>query len=105
MTDFRTLDSVEEDYFRQHPHEVDAYLSEIFDEYAQDGDSASLLASLRVIAKVKGISALAVETGMTRQGLQKALSSRGNPRFDNINAIIRALGYRLTPEKICSIQT
>ena len=100
MTDLRTLDNLEEDYFRRHPHEVDVYLSEIFNEYAQDGDSASLLASLRVIAKVKGISALAMETGMTRQGLQKALSSRGNPRLDNINAIIHALGYRLTTEKI-----
>ena len=100
MTELRTLDNLEEDYFRQHPDEVDAYLAEIFDEYARDGDSASLLASLRVIAKVKGISALAIETGMTRQGLQKALSTRGNPRLDNINAIIRALGYRLMPEKI-----
>lgn len=100
MTNLRTLDNLEEDYFRRHPQEVDAYLSEIFDEYAQDGNSASLLASLRVIAKVKGISALAIETGMSRQGLQKALSSRGNPRLDNINAIIRALGYRLTPVRI-----
>ena len=100
MTDLRTLDNLEEDYFRRHPHEVDAYLSEIFDEYAQGGNSASLLASLRVVAKVKGISALAIETGMSRQGLQKALSSRGNPRLDNINAIIRALGYRLTPVRI-----
>ena len=100
MIDLRTLDNLEEDYFRQHPQEVDAYLSEIFDEYARDCDSAALLASLRVIARVKGISALALETGMSRQGLQKALSSKGNPRLDNINAIIRAMGYRLTPEKI-----
>ena len=40
------------------------------------------------------------EMDMSRQGLQKALSSRGNPRLDNINAIIRALGYRLTPVRI-----
>ena len=102
MTDLRTFDNLEEDYFRAHPQEVDTYLSEIFDDYAQDGDSASLLASLRVIAKVKGISALAAETGMSRQGLQKALSNKGNPRLDNINAIIHALGYRLMLEKISS---
>ena len=59
MTNLRTFDNLEEDYFRQHPHEVDAYLFEIFDEYVQDGDFTALLASLRVIAKVKGISALA----------------------------------------------
>ena len=100
MRKHRTLDSLEEDYFRKHPREVDTYLVEIFEEYARDGDSTALLASLRIIAKVKGISALAEETGMTRQGLQKALSSKGNPRMDNINSIMHALGYRLIPKKL-----
>jgi probable addiction module antidote protein len=105
MRKYRTLDNIEEDYFRKHPREVDAYLAEIFDEYAKDGDSAALLASLRIIAKVKGISALAEQTGMTRQGLQKALSSKGNPRLDNINSIMHALGYRLIPKKHQSVAT
>ncbi len=100
MTIYKTLDNVEEGYFREHPHEIDSYVSEIFSEYANDGDSGALLASLRIIAKVKGISELAKQTGMTRQGLQKALSSKGNPRLDNVNSIMGALGYRLTPEKI-----
>lgn len=105
MRKHRTIDNIEEDYFRKHPREVDTYLTEIFDEYARDGDSASLLASLRVIAKVKGISALAEKTGMSRQGLQKALSSKGNPRLDNINSIMHALGYRLIPKKLQSSVT
>ena len=100
MTIYRTLDNLEESYFRDHPNEVDDYLAEIFDLYAEDGDSPALLASLRVIAKVKGISTIAKETGMSRQGLQKALSGKGNPRLDNINAIMHALGYRLMPEKL-----
>ena len=102
MRKYRTLDNIEEDYFRKHPREVHAYLAEIFDEYAKDGDSAALLASLRIIAKVKGISVLAEQTGMTRQGLQKALSTNGNPRLDNINSIMHALGYRLMPKKLQS---
>ena len=100
MAKYRTLDHIEENYFRDHPEELDSYLVEIFDEYGKDGNSAALLASLRVIAKVKGISAIARETGMTRQGLQKALSSKGNPRLDNVNSIMHALGYRLMPEKV-----
>ena len=67
---------------------------------ALDGDSPALLASLRVIAKVKGVSNIAKEIGMTRQGVQKALSSRGNPRLDNISAIMKALGYKLTLERV-----
>lgn len=97
---YRNFRDVEEDYFRDHPEEIAAYIEEIFDEYAQDGNSAALLASLRVIAKVKGVSNLAEITGMSRQGVQNALSSKGNPRFDNVNAIMNALGYRLTPEPI-----
>jgi probable addiction module antidote protein len=96
----RTFREVEEEYFRNHPEEIGPYIDEIFDEYAQDGNSAALLASLRVIAKVKGISTIAEETGLSRQGVQHALSSKGNPRFDNVNAIMRALGYRLTPEPL-----
>lgn len=102
---YRSFRDVEEDYFHNHPEEIAAYIDEIFDDYAQDGNSAALLASLRVIAKVKGITNLAQATGMTRQGIQHALSSKGNPRFDNVNAIMHALGYRLTPEPINSINS
>lgn len=84
MRNLRAFNEVVEDYLRQRPGEVDDYLTEIFDEYMQDGDSASLLASLRVIARVKGIPALARETGMSRQKLQNALFSKGNPPLDKV---------------------
>lgn len=100
MTDYRTLDDVTIEYFTQHPDEIDAFLTEAFADYAQDGDSAVLLSTLRVIARVKGISNMAAEIGMTRQGLQKALSANGNPRLDNINAIMRAMGYQLMPHRM-----
>lgn len=99
MPPYRTLDNLEEDYFRRHPEEIEPYLHEIFEAFAEDGDSSALLASLRTIARVKGISTLADEVGMSRQGLQKALSAKGNPRLDNINLIMQALGYYLTPQK------
>jgi hypothetical protein len=39
-----------------------------------------------IIHKVKGIAELAKQTGMTRQGLQKAMASKSNPwRWLNIN--------------------
>ena len=97
MTEYRTLDQITEEYFAEHPEEIDEFIHEIFADYAQDSDSAALLSSLRVIARVKGLSNMAEEIGMTRQGLQKALSAKGNPRLDNINAIMRAMGYQLMP--------
>ncbi|MFO7683674.1 MAG: addiction module antidote protein, partial [Chloroflexota bacterium] len=86
MTDYRTLNDVTVEYFTQHPKEIDTFLNETFAVYAEDGDSTALLSALRIIARVKGISTMAEEVGMTRQGLQKALSAKGNPRLDNINA-------------------
>ncbi|MCF6291876.1 MAG: putative addiction module antidote protein [Robiginitomaculum sp.] len=96
----RNLDAVEEDYFRKHPEEMDDYIQEIFAGYAQDRNAPALLASLRVIAKVKGMSNIAQEIGLTRRGLYKALSTQGNPRFDNINALMQSFGYQLMPQKI-----
>jgi len=100
MSTYRTLEEVSVEYFTQHPDEIEAFLNEIFAEYAQDGDSAALLSALRIIARVKGISNLAEKVGMTRQGLQKALSANGNPRLDNVNAIMRAMGYQLLPHRL-----
>ena len=95
----RTLDEFEEEYYREHPDEIEGYLKVCFEEYAKDQCTPALLSSLRMVARVKGISAIAEEAEMTRNGVQKALSEDGNPRFENINAIMQAMGYRLIPEK------
>lgn len=54
MPDYRTLDSLEEDYFRDHPDEIGPYLSDIFEAFSKDSDAGALLASLRTVARVKG---------------------------------------------------
>ena len=103
MSNYRTLEEISVEYFTRHPEEIDAFLNEIFIDYAADGDSVALLSALRIIARVKGISALAEKVGMTRQGLQKALSAKGNPRLDNVNAIMHALGYQLMPQRLAVV--
>jgi len=100
MTKYRTLDEVEDDYFRRHPEEMDDYITVIFEEYAKDGNTGALLASLRTVSRVKGISAIALEAGLTRNGVQKVLKDNRNPRFESVNAIIHAMGYSLMPQKI-----
>ena len=102
MAKGRTLQEYSEHYFTDHPDEIDDFLKESFEEYAKDGDSTALLSQLRVIARVKGITNIAEAAGLSRQGLQKALSAKGNPRLDNINAIMAALGYHLMPQKMDS---
>ena len=41
------------------------------------------------------MSRLAREVGMTREGLYKALSEKGNPTFATVMRITRALGMQL----------
>jgi probable addiction module antidote protein len=101
----RTLDESTEGYFRDHPKEIDDYLMEIFQDFAEDNDTRALLASLRVIARVQGISDMAQKTGMTRQGLQKALSGDGNSRLGNVISIMKAMGYCLVPQKLPPVNT
>ena len=100
MKKYRTFNQVEESYFREHPEEIDAYINLMFDEFSKDGDTGALLSSLRVLSRVKGVSKIAEETGLSRKGVQKALSENGNPEFASVNAIMHAMGYRLIPRKL-----
>ena len=91
----QTLDELTVEYFSERPEEIDEYVNLVFSEYAKDGNTAALLSSLRSIARVKGVSNIAKEVKMSRQGVQKALSANGNPRLESFTAIVQAMGYQL----------
>ena len=69
------------------------YLEAAFEE--DRGDGRLIRAALSDIARARNMSQLAREIGMTREGLYKALSENGNPNFNTMMKIIRALGMRL----------
>ena len=100
MRNYETLSEITEEYLRNNPEEIDSFISVLFEEYAQDGDTAALLSALRVVSRVKGLSSIAEDAGMSRRGVQKALSEDGDPRFGNVNAIMHAMGYWLAPHKL-----
>jgi probable addiction module antidote protein len=63
------------------------------------GDDAAFIAkALGHIARAKGMTQLAKETGLGRESLYKALSGEGNPSFATILKVMRALGLKLHPE-------
>ena len=61
----------------------------------EDGDTSVIAAALGDIARAKGMTQLAKETGITRDGLYKALSPTGNPSFDTVQKVIKAFGLKL----------
>ncbi len=72
------------------------------DAALQDGDPALINSMLGAIARSKGMTAIAEETGLGRESLYKALSETGNPSFANALAVLRACGLRLRVETIDS---
>ena len=61
----------------------------------QEGDPTLVAAALGDIARAKGITQIARETGLGRESLYKALSPEGNPEFATVLKVVRALGLRL----------
>lgn len=61
----------------------------------EEGDPALIAHGLGVIAKARGMSQLARDTGLSRESLYKALSGEGNPEFATVMKVIKALGLRL----------
>lgn len=59
------------------------------------GDGSLIRAALGDIARARGMSQLAKDTGLAREGLYKALSAEGNPEFTTIMKVIKALGLSL----------
>jgi probable addiction module antidote protein len=60
------------------------------------GDDAAFIAhALGVVARAKGMTQLAKDTGLGRESLYKALSGEGNPSFATILKVMHALGVRL----------
>lgn len=73
------------------------YLEACLDEA---GDDAAFIAkALGTIARAKGMTQLAYETGLGRESLYKALSGEGNPSFATILKVMSALGIKLHAAK------
>ena len=61
----------------------------------EDGDPNLVVAALGDIARSKGMTTIARETGLGRESLYKALSLEGNPEFSTVLKVIQSLGLRL----------
>ena len=69
------------------------YLEACFEE--DPGDGSVVRAALNDIARARGMTQLAQEVGITREGLYKALGPEGNPSFATVLRITRDLGMQI----------
>lgn len=61
-----------------------------------EDDPRVLARALGDIARARGMTALARETGLTREALYRSLSATGNPELVTVTKVLRALGLRLS---------
>ena len=80
----------------QTPEECALYLDAVL---AESGDDPTFIAkAIGDVARAKGMSQTSRDTGITREGLYKALSDAGSPSFSTVLKVLSALGLRLHVE-------
>ena len=74
--------------------DIQLYLEACLEEAGDD--PAFIVHALGVVARARNMSQLARDTGLTREGLYKALSGDGNPTFATMVKVAKVLGFKLT---------
>jgi probable addiction module antidote protein len=81
------------EYFKS-KEELAEYLNACMEEAGDD--AAYIAAALGDVARTRGMVRLAKDTGISRDGLYKALSRDGNPSLATVLKVVKALGLKLT---------
>ncbi|MGZ8252260.1 MAG: addiction module antidote protein [Methylophilaceae bacterium] len=78
--------------------DIALYLQAALEEGSDD--PAFIAHTLGVIARARGMTQLAKDTGLGRESLYKALSGEGNPSLATIHKVAKALGFKLQLQSV-----
>lgn len=92
---FTRYDSAE---YLKNEADIAAYFEAALELAQAEDDPAFLLKAVGVIARARNMSQLAKDSGISREGLYKALSDDGNPSFFTVMKLVKALGIKLHAE-------
>ncbi len=70
---------------------IAAYLSAAL----EDDDPGILLAAIGHVAKARGMSTIAQESGLGRESLYKAFAPGAKPRYETVQKVLHTLGVRI----------
>ncbi len=70
---------------------IESFLNDAFNTR----DPGYIAKAFGVVTRSKGMTAVAAETGLSREQLYKSLSSQGNPTLTTILAVMKSLGFGL----------
>ena len=66
----------------------------------ETGDAAYIAHAVGVVARAKGMTELARQTGLSREQLYRSLSEGGNPTLRTMLAVMKALGVELSARPV-----
>lgn len=70
--------------------------AEILSEAFATGDAAVIRKAVSIVARARGMTRVAADAGVTREGAYKALAPDGDPKLSTVLAILGALGVKLS---------
>jgi probable addiction module antidote protein len=82
---------------RKDPELALEYLKAALEDNSDDPDALRI--ALNHVARAYGIPTLAKAAKKPKQSVYRALSNKGNPTLDTVDAILRPLGMKLSIER------
>jgi probable addiction module antidote protein len=80
------------------PESIAVFMADAF----ETGDAAYIAKALGVVARAKGMTEIARETGLSREQLYRSFSEKGNPTLKTTLSVMRALGVDMTAKPHCA---
>jgi probable addiction module antidote protein len=65
-----------------------------------NGDATTIINTLGVIARGRGMSQIARETGLARESLYRSLDAGGNPEFATVMKVLSSIGLRFEAKPV-----
>lgn len=91
MTNFTPFDVAD---YLDNEETIAAYLTSAL----EDPDPDAFLVAVKAVARARGMTQLAKDSGLGRESLYKALAPGSKPRYETVMRVVRALGVNLHAE-------
>jgi probable addiction module antidote protein len=91
MSNFTPFDAAD---YLDNEATVAAYLTAAL----EDPDPDAFLVAVKTVARARGMTQLAKDSGLGRESLYKALTPGAKPRYETVMKVVRALGVNLHAE-------
>ena len=78
----------------------DEIIAEYLTAALEDENPEIFLVAVKDVARARGMTQLAKDTGLGRESLYKALAPGAKPRYDTVLKVVRALGVSLQAKTV-----